>query len=95
MVDTGGIIFDDTDDMFADKITQQALLALSTAQFAVLVADGQQGLTTLDKVLVDWLRKTSKIPLYLAVNKCESESIGVSQAQEFWQLGCGTPVSGD
>jgi predicted GTPase len=40
------------------------------------------GLTTLDKVLVDWMRKNSKVPLYLAVNKCESESIGVSQVRQ-------------
>jgi hypothetical protein len=36
-VDTGGIVFDDTEDIFADKITQQALLALNEATAAIMV----------------------------------------------------------
>jgi len=43
VVDTGGIIFDDTKDIFAERITQQALLALSEATVAVLVCDGKEG----------------------------------------------------
>ncbi|KAJ1435882.1 GTP-binding protein EngA [Ochromonadaceae sp. CCMP2298] len=96
VVDTGGIVFDDTDDIFADRITQQALIALSEANAAVFVCDGQQGLVPLDQIIVDFLRKHSQIPLYLAVNKCESETQGIMQAQDFWELGVGLPypVSG-
>ena len=95
-VDTGGIIFEDTEDIFAEKITYQALLALETADAAVLVTDGQVGITAMDLELADWLRKNNKVPLYLAVNKCESETQGTLQASEFWEAGLGEPhpVSG-
>lgn len=61
-----------------------------------MVCDGQQGLQPLDLTLGEWLRKNCKIPMYLAVNKCESERLGNLQAQEFWSLGLGAPypVSG-
>jgi GTP-binding protein len=58
---------------------------------AIMVCDGQQGLQPLDIMLVDWLRKNCKIPIYVAVNKCESERLGNIQAQEFWSLGLGNP----
>lgn len=66
------------------------------ATVAIMVCDGQQGLQPLDLTLGEWLRKNCKIPMYLAVNKCESERLGISQAQEFWSLGLGAPypVSG-
>eukprot|EP01035_Chromulina_nebulosa_P016808 gene16808-22291_t len=91
VVDTGGIVFDDTTDIFADRITEQALLALSEANAAILVCDGQAGVTQLDTLLAEWLRRNNKVPLYLAINKCESETLGISQAQEFWELGIGEP----
>jgi GTPase len=52
VVDTGGIVFEDTDDIFADRITEQALLALKEASAAILVCDGQQGVTSLDCKLI-------------------------------------------
>lgn len=97
VVDTGGIVFDDTVDIFAERITQQALIALEEADAAVMVCDGIQGVSPLDQSLAGWLRKhNKKTPLYMAVNKCESEKTGISQAQEFWSLGLGAPwpVSG-
>jgi len=96
VVDTGGIVFDDTQDIFADRITQQALIALGEANAALLVCDGQEGLTQLDSIIAEWLRKNNRVPVYIAVNKCESETQGISQSMEFWELGLGTPypVSG-
>ncbi len=96
VVDTGGILFDDSQDMFAGRIMQQAQIALTEATAAVLVCDGQEGLTALDQEVGAWLRRSCRVPLYLAINKCESETTGLSQAQDFWQLGLGTPypVSG-
>lgn len=91
VVDTGGIIFDDTNDIFAEKITEQALIALREANAGILVCDGQVGPTPLDFQLANWLRKNSKVPIYIAVNKCESVKQGVLQAADFWQLGFGTP----
>ena len=96
VVDTGGIIFDDNKDIFADRITQQAFIALAEAKAAILVCDGQEGLTEQDRIIADWLRKNNKVPVYVAVNKCESETRGLTQALEFWELGLGMPfpVSG-
>eukprot|EP00981_Chlorochromonas_danica_P013746 scaffold6829_cov162-Ochromonas_danica.AAC.2 len=82
----------DNDDIFADRITQQALTALKEADVAVMVCNGQEGVTQLDTILADWIRKNIKIPLYVAVNKCESTTQGFSQAQEFWSLGLGEPL---
>jgi GTPase len=96
IVDTGGIVFDDTADIFAEQITHQALIALAEAKAAILVCDGQEGLTQLDREIAGWLRKNNKVPVFVAVNKCESETQGACQAQEFWELGLGQPypVSG-
>ena len=80
----------------AEKITEQSLLALEEAAVAIMVCDGLEGVNELDVALASYIRKRSKTPLYLAVNKCESETKGIVQAQEFWSLGLGNPypVSG-
>jgi GTP-binding protein len=96
VIDTGGIVFDDTEDEFAEQITAQALIAIDEATAVMMVVDGQTGLSTMDEALAKWLRRNCKLPVYLCVNKCESHKIGIAQAQEFWQLGMGEPwpVSG-
>ena len=97
VVDTGGIVFDDTEDEFADRITAQALVAIDEADVVLMIADGQAGVTDMDQALAKWLRRyCPKLPKYLCVNKCESHVQGISMAQEFWQLGLGDPypVSG-
>ena len=91
VIDTGGIIFDDSDDIFATQITDQALLAITEASVVIIVCDGQVGVQPLDQSLADWLRKHCKLPIYVAVNKCESERMGIAQAQDFWSLGFGSP----
>jgi hypothetical protein len=40
-----------------------------------------EGLTQLDSIIAEWLRRNSKKPLYVAVNKCESETLGITMAQ--------------
>lgn len=95
-MDTGGIVFEDTSDIFAHQITHQAMIALKEAKAAIFVCDGQEGLTQMDMTIGTWLRKNCKVPLYLAVNKCESHTVGLAQTVDFWTLGLGTPypVSG-
>ncbi len=83
-------MFDDKNE-FADKITHQAFLALHDASAAILVCDGKTGITELDKEISRWLRKNTKVPIYLAVNKCESLTKGELQSQVFWELGMGNP----
>jgi GTP-binding protein len=90
VVDTGGLVFDD-DTEFLPLIREQALMALAEASVAVMVVDGQVGLTTADETIATWLRQ-QPVPVLLAVNKCESLEQGLSQAAEFWQLGLGEPL---
>jgi GTP-binding protein len=89
VVDTGGLVFDD-DTEFLPLIREQAMAALAEASAAVLVVDGQGGLTAADAQIAQWLRQQPK-PVVLAVNKCESPQQGLIQASEFWELGLGEP----
>jgi GTP-binding protein len=89
VVDTGGLVFDD-DSEFLPEIREQALLALAEAAVAVLITDGQQGVTAADASLAEWLRGRD-VPVLLAVNKCESPQQGLAMAAEFWGLGLGEP----
>lgn len=89
VVDTGGLVFDD-DTEFLPLIRQQAQLALAEAKAAILVVDGQAGLTAADEAIATWLRQQS-VPVLLAVNKCESVEQGIAQTAEFWKLGLGEP----
>ncbi|NEQ65156.1 MAG: ribosome biogenesis GTPase Der [Symploca sp. SIO2D2] len=94
VVDTGGLVFDD-DTEFLPLIREQAMAVLQEASVAILVVDGQMGLTAADEALTNWLRQQS-VPVLLAVNKCESPQQGLIQASQFWELGLGEPfpVSG-
>ncbi len=89
VVDTGGLVFDD-DSEFLPEIREQAQLALAEAAVAVLITDGQQGVTAADASLAEWLRGRN-VPVLLAVNKCESPQQGLAMAAEFWTLGLGEP----
>ncbi len=89
VVDTGGLVFDD-DSEFLPEIRQQANLALAEATVAVVIVDGQQGLTAADQTIAEWLRGRP-CPVLLAVNKCESPDAGLAMAADFWALGLGEP----
>lgn len=89
VVDTGGLVFDD-DTEFLPLIREQALAALAESSAAIMVVDGQVGLTFADEEIARWLRQ-QKVPIFVAVNKCESETSGLLQAAQFWQLGLGEP----
>lgn len=89
VVDTGGLVFND-DTEFLPLIRQQAMTALSEASAAIFVVDGQTGTTPADEEIAGWLRQ-QRVPVLLAVNKCESSEQGLMQAADFWQLGLGEP----
>ena len=89
VVDTGGLVFDD-DTEFLPLIREQAMTALSEACAAIFVVDGQTGPTPGDREIADWLRQQS-VPVLLAVNKCESVEMGITQAAQFWELGLDEP----
>jgi len=89
VVDTGGLVFDD-DSEFLPEIREQASLAMAEACVALVIVDGQQGLTAADEAIAAWLRQ-QKCPVLLGVNKCESPEQGLAMAAEFWSLGLGEP----
>lgn len=89
VVDTGGLVFDD-DTEFLPQIREQAMLALAEAKVAIFVVDGQTGPMPSDEEIARWLR-LQKVPVFLAVNKCESPDQGAIQAAQFWSLGLGEP----
>ncbi|MEC7382995.1 MAG: ribosome biogenesis GTPase Der [Cyanobacteriota bacterium] len=89
VVDTGGLVFDD-DSEFLPEIREQANLALAEASVALVIVDGQQGVTAADESIAEWLR-TQPCPTLVAVNKCESPDQGLAMAAEFWRLGLGEP----
>ena len=55
VVDTGGLVFDD-DTEFLPLIREQALAALAESSAAIMVVDGQVGLTFADEEIARWLR---------------------------------------
>ena len=93
LVDTGGLVFDDNDAIFAKEIREQAMIAIEESSGVILVVDGQAGPTAMDEQLATFLRKevTKKMPVLLAVNKCESDKNGAYLASQFWNLGLGEP----
>jgi len=94
VVDTGGLVFDDVDTLFAKEIREQAMVAIDESSGVILVVDGQIGMTAMDLSIAEFLRKdvlSKNLPVVLAVNKCESETVGALNAAEFWNLGLGEP----
>jgi GTP-binding protein len=95
LVDTGGLVFDDDEStLFAKEIRQQANVAIDESAGVILVVDGKVGLTAMDLAIADFLRREvlHRMPVVVAVNKCESETVGALNSAEFWNLGLGEPV---
>jgi ribosome-associated GTPase EngA len=93
--DTGGLVFDDDEStLFAKEIRQQAEIAIDEASAVIIVVDGRTGLTAMDSAIADYLRVQvlRRLPVHVAVNKCESETVGALNAAEFWNMGLGEPV---
>ncbi len=71
IVDTGGILPEEK-DLIPAEIFRQARVALDEAAAIVLVVDGRSELASPDLEVARLLRKANK-PLFLAVNKMDSE----------------------
>ncbi|HEX9050139.1 MAG TPA: ribosome biogenesis GTPase Der [Anaeromyxobacter sp.] len=96
IVDTGGFEPDSRDSLMA-QVRQQAQLAVDEASAIVLVVDGREGLTEVDRSVADLLRRAGK-PLFVAVNKVDDpRSEGELPIAEFWGIGFGDvlPVSAE
>ncbi|HEV2278638.1 MAG TPA: ribosome biogenesis GTPase Der [Acidobacteriaceae bacterium] len=84
VIDTGGIIPDD-EAVIPAEIFRQARFALDEADAIVMVVDGRTELAAPDLDLARLLLRLGK-PLFLAVNKVDTESMDAS-AENFRQIG--------
>ena len=88
LVDTGGFEPESRDRLMA-QVRQQAQLAVDEAAAIVLVVDGREGLTSVNRAVADLLRRAAK-PLFVAINKVDStateEEIPIA---DFYELGFG------
>ncbi len=87
LVDTGG--WDPDGDGMAARITEQAELAVATADAVVFVVDATIGTTDDDEAVVRVLRRSKK-PVLLAANKVD-DARGEAEAASMWNLGLGEP----
>ena len=90
LVDTGGIDFNETDELLP-AMRNQAKLAMEEADVILFVVDGKVGITDVDQIIVSMLRTTKK-PVVLAVNKVDNLK-GVTDSYEFYGLGLGEPFA--
>ena len=88
VVDTGGFEPESKDHLIA-QIRQQARLAVDEAAAVVLLVDGREGLTSVDRSVAELLRRAGK-PLFVAVNKVDSaRAEEEAPLAEFYRLGFG------
>ena len=84
VVDTGGMVPDDS-DLIVSEIFRQAGVAIEESAQLILVVDGRAGILPLDEELAQMLRRTGK-PVTLAVNKVDMAQ-HESLVEEFRRLG--------
>lgn len=87
LVDTGGLDFG-SDDEVNKNIISQAQIAVDLAEVIIFFTDGKDGLTSSDREVADFLRKSGK-PIVLVVNKLDNNE--VEKSYEFYELQLGDP----
>lgn len=83
LVDTGGIGVVDSDDLSED-VERQIQFGIDEADLILFVVDGSVGVTALDKVVAERLRKID-VPKLLVINKCDSPKTDF-ETHEFYAL---------
>lgn len=89
VIDTGGYIIN-SDDEFEEEIRKQVLLAVEEADSIILMVDVTTGVTDLDLMMANLLRRTSK-KVVLAVNKVDNNN-RIYDSHDFYKLGMGDPI---
>ena len=89
LVDTGGIEFKTTDNIFK-SMRMQTELAIETADVILFIVDGKLGLVDGDREIAKMLRKSKK-KVVLVVNKIDSRKDELN-LYEFYEFGLGEPV---
>lgn len=88
LTDTGGMTFG-VEETFPVLINEQVRVAVGDADHIIFVVDGRTELTSTDKELAAWLRKTGR-PVTVAVNKCDIDNRD-GLASDFFELGFDDP----
>ena len=88
LIDTGGIEMGD-DDAFQGSIRNQALAGANEADVILFLVEVNTGITDLDQMMADILRRTSKKVL-LVCNKVDNYDL-IYSSHEFYSLGLGEP----
>ncbi len=90
VVDTGGYS-EGSEDVFENEIRRQVEIAMEEATIIVFVVDALEGITALDEVIANIIRKSKK-KFFLVANKVDT-SDKQHFAAEFYQLGLGDPFA--
>ncbi|MFZ4163934.1 ribosome biogenesis GTPase Der [Brevundimonas sp. NPDC058933] len=90
LIDTAGYE-DVTDDSLEARMREQTEAALDDAEVIMFMMDAREGVTSLDRIFADRLRKVHK-PIILLANKSESRESG-GGVGEAHALGFGEPVA--
>lgn len=89
VIDTGGIIPGDEDDIMV-SIFDQAKLACEEADKIIFIVDGKDGINPIDYDIANVLRQSGK-QIFLAVNKCDNPE-SLMMTSDFYALALGDPV---
>lgn len=89
VIDTGGIIPGDEDDIMV-SIFDQAKLACEEADKIIFLVDGKDGINPIDYDIANVLRQSGK-PVFLAVNKCDNPE-SLMMTSDFYSLALGDPI---
>ena len=87
VIDTGGWVPEAKG--MAERITEQAEIAVSLADAVLFVVDATVGITDADEAVVKILRRSNK-PVLLAANKVDDQR-AEAEAYALWNLGLGEP----
>ena len=88
IVDTGGWVVN-SEDVFESEINRQVQVAIEQADVILFVVDAMNGVTDLDDMVAEILRRSKK-PVILVANKVDSNE-WVYNVPEFYSLGLGEP----
>ena len=89
LIDTGGLDVR-SDDKMLSHIREQAKVAVDIADCILFVVDGRAGVTSNDREVASFLRRSGK-PIVLAVNKLDNNE--VDKTYDFYELGIGEPFA--
>ena len=88
VIDTGGYTVN-SEDIFEEEIRRQVMLAIDEADVILFLVEVSTGITDLDMLMADILRRSSK-KVILVCNKVDNNDL-IYSSHEFYALGLGDP----